>query len=100
MITPQEVRYIAGNNLWRSIGKNKKKDSKGKILEFVKGTWKIVVNCEKSTVETTMNHHRYGLTTLIRKDIDFSLLTHVFHNPRVHTDKGRYKRKLNTTHSA
>ncbi len=95
MITPQEVKYIAGNNLWRPL-RYKKKTKDLHILEFVKGTWKIIVDCEKLTAQTTLHHPRYGLTTLVRYNVDFNLLTHIFHYPRVHTDKGVYKRKLNT----
>lgn len=94
MIPPHEVKRIANNNGWRFVkGKKWGKLHPG-MLEFTKMTLRIVVDCKRETVETILKHPKYGWTSLVRYNIDANLLTHIFHNPRVHTDKGYHVKRL------
>lgn len=49
---------------------------------------RINVWLTKMTVSTAINHPRKGKTQLYRKNVDRKLLTEIFKNPRIHTDRG------------
>jgi hypothetical protein len=90
MIDPHEVKQIANNNQWRFV-----KGNKPLVLEFKRLAWRVIVDCERSRVDTILKHPRLGWTRLTRKNIDAKLLTHIFHYPRVHTENGVHIRKFN-----
>ena len=96
MLDRHEVKQIASNNQWRCVKGKKNKPTSPTMLEFTKVAMRIIVDLEMHTVETILNHPRYGWTCLMRGGVDYKLLTHIFHNPRVHTDRGLYiKRERN-----
>lgn len=89
MIDPREVKRIANNNQWRVVKRNNPLR-----LEFKKMAWRVIVDCQRLTVDTILRHPKYGWTKLTRTDVDTKLLTHIFHYPRVHTDHGVHIKKL------
>ena len=91
-MNPSVVKQIANNNQWRFVRKQASAD----VLEFKKMAWQIIVDYKHSIVTTILRHPKDGWTKLVRRKVDENLLTHIFHYPRVHTDKGAYKKKLNT----
>jgi hypothetical protein len=78
----KHVKWIANNNGWRVVA-----GKKSQKIEFKRMAWTIIVNCTKNTATTILRHPRYGWTKLVRANVDEKLLTHIFHYPRVHTDK-------------
>jgi hypothetical protein len=89
-MNPKFVKQFANRYGWRFAGQWPAQ----LILEFKKMADKVLVNCEKRRVTTIVYHDkfkgRFGATRLMRQDVTDELLTSIFENPRVHTDKGRY----------
>lgn len=55
---------------------------------------KINIYLTTMTVTTYLNHPKRGKGQLYRKHVDFELLRSIFDNPRKHTGKGYYTKKI------
>jgi hypothetical protein len=90
-LAPKSVKQLANQHGWRYVGSAYEN---AVILEFKKMADRILVNCDKRRVTTILFHDkfkgRFGATKLMREEVTDELLTSIFENPRVHTDKGRY----------
>jgi len=66
------------------------------MLSFMKEDSKVNVYYSRMTVATCITHPTKGRTQLFRKKVSMKQLERIFNNPRMHTDKGYYKkRKVN-----
>lgn len=88
-VEPAEISRIAARNgNWRL----KKHFPKGKILMYERGSSRITIYYDVMSVETKLWHTKSRrFTSLLRENVDLSLLQMIFSYPRVHTDKGKYK---------
>ena len=56
------------------------------------GVCRINIYVSKMTVSTSLDHPKQGKTQLFRRSVDKTLLTSIFKNPRVHTNRGYQKK--------
>lgn len=63
------------------------------MISFIKDDCRINVYTSTMTVTTQLLHPKKGKTQLHRKGVNYQVLKEIFTNPRVHTNKGYYKKK-------
>lgn len=56
------------------------------------GLCRLNIYITKMTVGTSLDHPKKGKTQLFRRSVDKTLLTSIFKNPRVHTNRGYQKK--------
>lgn len=64
------------------------------MVSYLKDFVRINVYLSTLTVSTAMNHPKQGRTQLFRKNLDIKTLKRIFRDPRAHTGKGYYKKKI------
>lgn len=62
------------------------------LVSYSKDGVRVNVYLTKMTVGTCLVHPKKGATQLFRRNVDMKTLSEIFENPRVHTDKGYYKK--------
>lgn len=62
------------------------------LVSYSKNGVRVNVYLTKMTVGTCLVHPKKGATQLFRRNVDMKTLCEIFENPRVHTDKGYYKK--------
>ena len=56
------------------------------------GICRLNIYITKMTVGTSLDHPQKGKTQLFRRSVDKTLLTRIFKDPRVHTNRGYQKK--------
>lgn len=64
------------------------------LASYSKDGVRINVYLTTMTVGTCLIHPKKKATQLFRKNIDMKALEEIFENPRVHTGKGYYQKKI------
>ena len=91
METLNEIRAIAVRQEWHEIDHQEKIG----MISFIRKDSRINVyylRPWRMTVATTVNHPTWGRQQLFRKFIRLPELREIFKNPRVHTDRGYYRK--------
>lgn len=92
-----QIKQIAARNgSWKMVYRSGKKIVFRKRFAFgvnTEGDIKITVYPRLMSVDTEMFHPKSGkYTCLERTNVDEKLLGLIFHWPRIHTDRGTYKK--------
>lgn len=85
----ENIRFLAKIYGWQET----KLDTKACILLIQKKRKKLQIAYTKMTVISILDHPKLGRTHLIRKEVSLDLFEKLLNNPRIHTDKGYYRRK-------
>jgi hypothetical protein len=64
------------------------------LVSYAKEGIKINVYLTKMTVGTCLDHPKKGKTQLFRKKVSLDELEMIFKNPRIHTGKGYYQKRV------
>lgn len=91
LIELRDIRKIAKQFGWIE---EEAKDPTVLIFNRMKGKTHQQINVwfTKMTVGTSLNHPTKGKTQLFRRHVGKGELKEIFDNPRVHTNKGYYRR--------
>ena len=84
------VRELAEFNNYEEIDHN----TTSRLISFRNGGTRINVYYTTGTVGTCLNHPKRGKTQLFRRNVDFEQLNDIFENPRSHTGKGYYRKRM------
>jgi len=92
-MTTEQIKNMANNYGWTESESSSQpyRPKEQSLTFFRKENW-IFVNRNKKIVTTQIYHSKSGKTTMIDRPYTTELLEAVFHNPRVHTKKGIYKK--------
>jgi len=82
------IASLADVEGWRQIDHQ----PKIKMVSFKKGKARINVYYTTMTVGTCIDHPKKGKTQLFRRNVSMETLTKIFRNPRIHTQRGYYRR--------
>lgn len=84
----KKVEHLAYENGWIFICYQDDKDMIS-FRNLINGdSARINIYLTKMTVSTSLTHPRQGKTQLYRRNVDMTLLSRIFKNPRIHTDRG------------
>lgn len=89
-----ELNVIASQFGWKNININipTKLTSYTKMIE--EGVCRIDIYYTTMTVSISLNHPKKGKTQLHRKHVTDKEINILFKNPRAHTGKGYYKKRI------
>lgn len=88
VLSVSDIRILAVRNHWIELNFQQKNN----LISFKKNDVRMNVHLSTSIVSTSMNHPKHGKTQLFRYKCNLLDIRKLMRNPRMHTNKGYYKK--------